>query len=70
LIRNDLNINIQGVEKKIMKVNRSRRDVIKDIFFCFIVTLPVFNFFFSLFKWKRDAKPTRRELLGEHKLAG
>lgn len=58
--------------EKIMKVkiSRSRRDVIKDIFLCFIVTLPIFNIIFSLFRRKRDVKPTRKELLGEHKLAG
>jgi len=51
--------------------NRQRREVIKSIFFSFIVTLPIFNTIFKLFNKKRGGrKPTPQELYRSHNLAG
>jgi len=48
-----------------------RREVIKNIFFSFVVALPIFNTLSFLFrKEKRGKKPSSKELTRNHKLAG
>ncbi len=48
-----------------------RREVIKTIFFSFVITLPIFNTLFSIFiKKKRTGTPSSKELFERHKLAG
>jgi len=48
-----------------------RRDVIKNIFFSFVITLPIFSFIFSIFSKKKSiGKPSHKELYRSHKLAG
>jgi len=48
-----------------------RREVIKNIFFSFIVTLPIFNTIFSIFsKKKRSVVPSSSELFKNHNLMG
>ena len=55
--------------KKIKELNR--REVIKNIFFSFVITLPIFNFIFSIFSKKKSiGKPSHKELHRSHKLAG
>lgn len=55
--------------KKVKETNR--REVIKNIFFLFIVTLPIFNIIFKAFGGKeRGRKPTSQELFKSHNLAG
>jgi|GEM_PF-5182090 len=49
----------------------NRRQIIKSIFFSFIITLPVFNFIFKVFgSREKGRKPTSEGLYGSHNLAG
>jgi hypothetical protein len=65
-------MNIQNGGKKMKEVRFvHRREVIKTIFFSFVVTLPVFNILFSIFSKKNGMViPSSSELFKNHKLAG
>jgi hypothetical protein len=48
-----------------------RREVIKKIFFSFVVTLPVFHTLFLVIQRKRRGKKvSKKDLLRDHTLAG
>jgi len=50
---------------------KRRRDSVQNIFFFFLMALPVFYTLPSIFsKRKKTGKPSRRQLLGKHTLAG
>ena len=59
----------EKILKKVKGINR--REAIKNIFFSFIVTLPLFYTIFKAFGGKeRGRKPTSKELFKSHNLAG
>ncbi len=65
----DNNISKGKMLKRIESLNR--RKVIKNIFFSFVITLPVFNTIFKVFGGReKGRKPTSQELFKNHNLAG